>query len=202
MSAEDVFKAVLYEIGLDRTSPSIGATDFETSQIREFMNQAGKDIARRAEWQKLYSTDTVSGSVSSHTLPSDFQEMGDRGTVWLNKTEGTYTALRPVVDPATWDMLVQKPSSQLYWHLRGGELLFSDALDADGAKFTYLSNQWVTGKTAVTQNADTFKIPERLIQKLTVCLWLREKGKPFDDQMAEFEANLRVDAAADRGVAA
>lgn len=202
MSAGDVFTAVLLEIGLDRSSPSIGATDFETSQIREFMNQAGRDIARRAEWQRLYATDTVAGAASSHPLPSDFQEMGERGSVWLNKTEGTYTVVRPVPDPARWDMIVQRPSSQLYWHIRGNALLFSDALDADGAKFTYVTNEWVTGKTAVTENADTFKIPERLIRGLTVVNWLREKGKPYDDQLAEFEANLRVDAAADRGVAA
>ena len=202
MSAEDVFKAVLYEVGLDRSSPNIGASDFETAQIREFINSAGKDIARRAEWQALYATDTISGSVSSHSLPSDFQEMGERGSVWLSKASGTYTPIRPVIDPAMWDMVAQRPSSQLYWHIRGGNLLFSDTLDSDGAKMTYVSDQWVTGKTAVTENGDTFKIPERLIVGLAVVLWLREKGKPYDDHLAEFEANLRTDIAADRGIAA
>jgi len=202
MSAEDVFRAVLLEIGLDRESPNIGAADFETRQIREFINQAGRDVARRAEWSRLYATETVAGSVSSQALPGDFQEMGERGSVWLDKASGTFTAVRPVLDPATWDMVSQRPSATLYWHLRGGDILFSDTLDADGAKFSYLSNQWVDGKTAVTENADTLKIPERLVRGLAVVNWLREKGKPFDDQLAEYEANLAADIAADRGAAA
>lgn len=200
MTAETVLKSVLYEIGVEKTSPNIASSDFDMSQIREYMNQAGKDIARRAEWAGLYKTDTVAGSVSTHTLPSDFQEMGESGTVYLAKASGTYTPVRIVTSPVMFDFVSQHPSSQLYCHLRDGELKFSDTLDADGATFTYVSENWVVGdKTAVTQNADTFHIPERLLRGLTVVLWLREKGQPYDDQLAEYEANLLVDIKANRG---
>jgi hypothetical protein len=66
------------------------------------VNQAGEDIAKRAEWSGLYTSDTIAGAASSHTLPSDFQEMGEKGSIYLNKTEGTFTPLRPIVDPAMW----------------------------------------------------------------------------------------------------
>lgn len=200
MTAESVLKSVLYEVGVEKSSPNIGASDFDVSQIREYMNQAGKDIARRAEWSGLYKTDTVAGSVSSHDLPDDFQEMGENGSVYLAKSSGTFTPVRMIVDPQMFDFVSQHPSSQLYCHLRDGALKFSDTLDSDGAKFTYVSDNWVTGdKSEVTQNSDTFHIPERLIRGLTVVLWLREKGQPYDDQLAEYEANLLVDIKANRG---
>ena len=203
MTAESVLTSVFLEIGISKSSPNLAGSDFDVLQIKEYMNQAGEDIAKRAEWQGLYTTETVPGSVSSHTLPSDFQEIGERGSVWLNKASGTFTPLMPIIDPAMWDFAAQKPSAQLYWHIRGGEMQFSDTLDSDGAKFTYVSKNWVVGdKSAITQNSDTFLIPERLLRGLTVALWLREKGKPYDDQLAEYEANLRVDVAANRGAAA
>lgn len=202
MTAETVLKSVLYEVGLQKTSPNIASSDFDLSQIREFMNQAGEDIASRAEWSGLYKTDTVSGSVSTHTLPDDFREMGEQGAVYLAKSSGTWTPVRPAIHPVMFDFVSQHPSSQLYWHIREGELQFSDTLDSDGASFTYVSKNWVEGdKSAITQNSDTFLIPERLLRGLTVVLWLREKGEPYDDQLAEYEANLLADVKADRGQA-
>jgi len=184
----------------------VTSTDWDIAQIVEFMEQAGEDIAKRAEWSSLYSSDTVSGSVSSHSLPSDFQEFGEKGGVYLNKTEGTYTPVRPCTDPTLWDFLVQRPSSQLYYMLRGDTLEFSDALDSDGAKFTYISSDWVsldgggTG-TAIAANADTFRVPERLVHLGAAWRWLREKGMPYDDYVAEFEADLAQEIKADRGAA-
>lgn len=78
MTAETILIDVLSEVGLTETSPNIAGSALSMSQIRNFMNQAGKDIASRAEWSGLYKTDTTAGSVSSHDLPTDFQEMGER----------------------------------------------------------------------------------------------------------------------------
>ena len=200
MSAETILQSLLYDIGLEKTSPQISSSDYDLSQIREFMNQAGEDIAKRAEWSGLYKSDTVSGSVSSHTLPTDFQEMGEKGSIYLNKTEGTYTPVRAIVDPGMWDFAVQHPSSQIYYMIRGGSVQFSDTLDADGAKMTYVSKNWVVGdKSAVTANSDTFHIPERLIRLGALWRWFREKGQPFDDHVAEFEADLVQEVKANRG---
>lgn len=198
MTAETILIDVLSEVGLTETSPNIAGSALSMSQIRNFMNQAGKDIASRAEWSGLYKTDTTAGSVSSHDLPTDFQEMGEKGAIRLNKTG--YQPVRPVLDPTMWDLVENRESAQPYYMIRDGAVKFAPALDSDGAKITYVSKNWVVGgKSAVTQNSDTFLIPERLIRGLTVVLWRREKGKPFDDYLAEFEANLATDIKANRG---
>lgn len=202
MTAEAVLTSVLYEIGLEKASPNVASNDYDVAQLREYMNQAGRDIASRAEWSGLYKTDTVAGAVSTHALPQDFREMGERGSVYLAKASGTYTPVRVIVSPTMFDFVAQFPSSQIYCHLRDGDLKFSETLDSDGAQYTYVSRNWVAGdKAKVTENADTFHIPERLLRGLTVVLWLREKGQPYDDQLAEYEANLVADIKADRGQA-
>lgn len=198
MTAETVLTDVLAEIGLDRTSPQISASDYEMSQIRAFMNQAGEDIAKRGEWSKLYKTETVAGSVSESTLPSDFQEMGEKGAIYLNKSG--FTPVRIVIDPTQWAFVSQRESAQNYAHITDGKVKFSPALDSDGAKFTYVSENWVFGdKAAITQNSDTFYFPERLLVGGTVWRWFREKGRAYDDRLAEFEADLIADIQADRG---
>jgi len=198
MSAEDVLVSVLTEVGLEKQTPQVTSTDVDIAQIVEYMNQAGRDIASRAEWSQLFTTDTTAGAVSSHTLPTDFREMAESGAVYLNKSD--WQPVRMVVDPVTWAFVKARESAQPYCHISGGALLFSPALDSDGAKYTYLTRNWVSdSKDKITSNADTFLIPERLVRGMTVVLWLREKGIAYDDQLAEFEANLLTDIRADRG---
>ncbi len=197
MTAETVLTNVLLEIGLDNPTAQLSSDDYEILQIRALMNAAGKDIARRAEWSRLYKDMTIGGGLSEIDLPVDFHEMAEYGAVRLNKA-GFYP-VRPVVSPEQWAFLIARPSAQPYYHLAGGKILFSPTLDVDGAKLRYVSKYWVTGKEEVTQNGDTLLIPENLLEKGTIWRWKRQKGLPFDDQMAEFEADLMTEIKADRG---
>lgn len=200
MSAETILKSVLLEIGLEKTGPQISSDDFDIAQIREYLNQAGEDISKRAEWQGLYKTETIVGPVAFHALPSDFQEMGARGAVSLNKAG--FNPVRIVVDPTSWAFVSQRPSLQTYCHLSDGKLHFVPGLDADGAAFTYVSKNWVVGGgSAVDQNSDTFHIPERLIKSGILWRWFRDKGLPFEDHLNEFEADLVQEIKANRGQA-
>jgi hypothetical protein len=200
MSAETILQSVLLEIGLEKTGPQIGSNDFDIAQIREYLNQAGEDISKRAEWQGLYKTETVAGGVSSHDLPADFQEMGERGAVYLNKAG--FAPVRVVIDPTSWAFISRRSSAQPYCHLSGGKLHFTPALDADGAAFTYVSKNWVvSGASVVSQNADTFHIPERLLKSGILWRWFRDKGMPFEDHLNEFEADLVQEIKANRGQA-
>lgn len=197
MTAETILNSVLLEIGLDYTNPQLSSSDFTLRQIRQFMNAAGKDIAGRAEWSRLYKSETVPGGVDSHPLPSDFKEMAEAGAVRLNKAG--FSPVLPVAAPEMWVLLKQRPSSQPYYHLTDGTVAFSPVLDADGAVFRYVSRNWVEGKAEIAQNGDNLLIPERLVEKGTIWRWRRQKGLPFDDLLAEFEADLIAEIKADRG---
>ncbi|MBT8152751.1 hypothetical protein KMP13_02330 [Epibacterium ulvae] len=199
MSAETVLQSVLLEVGLDIPGAQITSADYQVRQVVAFMNDAGEDIARRTEWSRLYIDWEVPGGVSAVDLPDDFQEMAEQGAVCLIGVP--YTPVRSVIAPEQWDFLVARPSAQPYYHLRGGQLRFSPELPADGARVRYVSRQWVNGRDRIAANADTLKIPERLVQKGAVWRWKRQKGLNYDDASAEFEADLLTEVKADRGQA-
>ena len=201
MSAEDVLNHVLLAVGLDRPAAQLTAGDFEIDQIKAFMNEAGTDIARRAQWSGLFKEAEFfygAGSESAD-LPEDFYQMAQNGTVWWIGDDEIH-AMRPVVSPEQWAFLKRRPSAQRHYCLQGGQIQFSPAFGrTDEATMTYISSYWVEGKPEITQNADVLLIPERLVEKGTVWRWKRQKGMTYDDLLAEFEADLEAELNADRG---
>ncbi|QAX31312.1 phage adaptor protein [Leisingera sp. NJS204] len=199
MTVETVLQGVLMEIGLDLPDAQIGGDSFEMRQLRGMMNAAGVDIASRAEWSRLYTDWTIGGGVSSVALPDDFHQMAEQGAVRIDKAG--FRPVRAVVAPEQWDFLTRRPSTQPYYHLRSGQLHFAPALPSEGALVRYVSTNWVDGGDHITQNGDSLLIPERLVEKGAIWRWKRQKGQPYDDNLAEFEADLIAEIKADRGEA-
>ena len=208
MSAEDVLNHVLLAVGLDRPGAQLTAGDFEIDQIKTFMNEAGTDIARRAQWSGLFKeAEFVYGTGrESADLPEDFYQMAQNGTVWWSNSpvedviDYETHAMRPVVSPEQWAFLKRRPSAQRHYCLQGGQIQFSPGLGlTETATMTYISSYWVEGKPEITQNADVLLIPERLVEKGAVWRWKRQKGMTYDDLLAEFEADLEAELNADRG---
>ena len=193
MSAQDVIQQVYREIGLSATA-TFSDTSYEAAQVINEINEGGKDIAARAEWSKLFGAFTATAGATSAPLPADMQEMADTGVVSVD-----CMAYRPVTSPELWALLSRSPSSAGYYHLRGGNILFSPALPED-ATITYLSKNWVDGgKNRITDDGDILLIPERLVARAGIWRWNRLKGFAYDDLMAEFEADLETYIKADRG---
>lgn len=199
MTVETVLQNVLLEIGLDVPNPQVSGDSYEMRQVRKFINDAGKDIARRTEWSLMKKDWLIAGNVLAADLPPDFQEMVETGAARINR-EG-YHPIRAVVDEELWGLMAVRPSSQPHYHLSGGRLLFSPTLPPEGAVVRYISSNWVEGRDHVSQNGDNLLIPERLVEKGAIWRWKRQKGLPFDDVLAEFEADLIADIKADRGEA-
>ncbi|CCN84546.1 putative Exodeoxyribonuclease V beta chain [Vibrio nigripulchritudo SFn27] len=197
MTAETVLTNVLLEIGLDNPSAQLTSHEYEIRQIKTFMNAAGSEIARRAEWYHLVKEQVVSGGVSEAILPDDFQMLTEQNAVRLNKAG--FHPVRLTSSPEVWALLSERPSAQPYCHLHAGKILFSPELETEGATVRYVSKHWVEGKAEVTQNGDKLLVPERLIEKGTIWRWKRQKGLPYDDLLAEFEADFVTEIQADRG---
>lgn len=197
MTAENVLVNVLLEIGLDIASPQLTSDEFAIRQIKQFMNATGKDVSRRTEWSRMTAEHSVAGGLSEDNLPEGFHKLPEKGAVRLNKAG--FHPVRPVVAPEQWQFLKARPSAQPHYHLAGGKILFSPALDVDGAIVPYISKYWVEDKAEITQNGDNILIPERLIEKGTIYRWKRQKGLPYDDFLAEFEADILAEIEADRG---
>lgn len=199
MSAEAILIDILNEIGIDRSNPQVNATDFEMRQIVDFMNEAGDEIAERAEWSKMYNDWVIPGNQSYADLPSDWRKIASTGSA---RVTGTYAPIRLITDPETWGFLQSRPSTRQYCHIASDRLNFAPQLSAAGATVKYQVKAWIEDdKLAITENGDNFLIPESLIVKGTVWRWKRQKGLPYDDHVAEYEASIITLLKADRGEA-
>ncbi|MEM6602514.1 MAG: hypothetical protein AAF621_00535 [Pseudomonadota bacterium] len=205
MSAIDVLNSVLNEIGITKSAPELSTTsDLDVIEIRNFMNLAGQEIARRADFAELYVDVGTGGNISSYDLPQSFSRLPSMGgTVKLNK-QGVFTPVIPVVEDASWQLVAARASSHLYhYHLLNKKILFSPVLDSDGALVRYISKYWVndpaSGADVIGDNGDILLVPENLVQKGTVWRWRRRKGMSFEDHLAEFEADIETELASNRG---
>lgn len=190
----DILQDVLAECGIEDSSADIGGTDFQMVQMRAIMNAAGEDIAKRFEWSKMVKTLTVFSGNSTAVMPSDFQEMSEQGAVYI---AGVGFA-RQVVSEAMWQLISASPSTKTHFRVSGGNIDFSPALTAN-ASVRYVSKNWLDGdKSAITQGADDPLFPIHLLKRGTIYRFNRQKNLPYDDQMAEFEADLTTAINADR----
>lgn len=184
-------------VSLDRFASVYGSTDPNAQTMVALAQEAGDEIARRGDWQKTLKSLTVTASPES--FPANFQRLTPGGAV--RKSDGTF--IRPVTNSGQWAVIVGVPSTTPYFFMKGGQFLFSPASAAVSAVIDYVSKNWIingsTEKAAFGADDDTTLFPERLLVKGVIWRWKRQKGLPFDDSLAEFEADLTQEINADRG---
>jgi allantoicase len=197
MTVETALVDILTQIGLEIDAPNAAGNEPDVVQVVEAMNETGKDLAARFEWSKLFATTTV-GAVSQATLPNDFGKLVDSLPVRRGGTG--FRPLKRASSPDAWALLSVSPSTtQGHYYLSGGVINFAPVLTADGAVIQYQSKNWCETADEITQNGDALHIPERLIVSGAVWRWRRQKGFPFDDFMAEHEAQIVEELENDRG---
>ncbi len=187
-------------VSLDQFESVYGSNDPNAQTMVALAQEAGDEIARRADWQRMLATHTA--AASPENLPEDYQRMTPGGAV----RTATGDFFRPITNSSQWAVIVGIPSAQPYFFVRGQQILFSPAASAVGAVIEYLSKFWVLhdpegpGDT-LSADDDTPLFPERLLVKGIIWRWKRQKGLPYEDNLAEFEAGLVQEINADRGVA-
>lgn len=193
MTAESAILNVLPEMGVDAAAIALSDGSFQSRQMLALMNATGRDIAGRGEWQQLFRT--FSADATGTALPADYARLTEAGAVWSS----TGIPVRQVVAPEQWAFLGRRPSSQPYFMLRQGKIVFAGLTGT--ATVHYVSNNWVGGaKAAVTENADSFVFPDRVMETGLLARWRRQKGLPYDDFLAEHEAEVESALKADRGL--
>jgi hypothetical protein len=182
---------------------SIVKTNTTPTAVRllAFIHEAGEEITRRAEWSKLYQERTLTSGLSSYALPVDFHRLVQGGAIILNDT--AKTPVLPVKAMDVWSHIDANPSSQPYFFMSGGNVLFSPALTAT-ASFRYISTGWINGAAGniseFAADTDTAKFSETLLALGALVRLKRANGLRYDDLLSEFEAELEREIKADRGM--
>ena len=187
MSLLTVCRALALNAGL--TIPDVVATspDREWVEAMHMANEAGEEVARRVDWGVLLQSTTLAGdgSTQAFTLPDDF----DRLPAGIALRAGTQI-IRPLTQ-AEWAGLVATAGFPRYFKLASNEVrLWPHPNTGTTVTVTYISREWLTGATAYAADADEALIDETLIAKALIVRWRRQKGMPFADEEAEYEAAL------------
>ena len=191
MTAETAILNVLPAIAIDASSVNLGDGSYQSRMLLNLLNATGRDVAGRGEWSRLFRTFDAAGDTD---LPVDFGRLTESGAVWA----GT-VPVRVVVAPEQWAFLSRVPSAQPYCHISNGRIAFSGLTGP--ATVSYVSKFWVDGEhDLITQNGDGFVFPDRVMETGVVYRWRRQNGLPFDDQIAEHEAEIDAALRADRGL--
>ncbi|MCA1440317.1 hypothetical protein I6F07_08850 [Ensifer sp. IC4062] len=185
-------------VSLDRFDSVYGTNDPNAQTMVALAEEAGAEIARRADWKRMLKTHTV--SASPELVPADYQRLAPGGSV--RAADGRF--FRPVTNGGQWAVIAGVASGEPYCHLSGKTMLFSPAASAAGATIDYVSKNWVLGdpyeeRDTFRADDDTTLFPERLLKKGLIWRWKRQKGLSFEDNLAEFEADLLQEINADRG---
>lgn len=196
----DILEDLINGVGVQVTTLNVNSTEPHMKQLVSLMNQTGQDIVKRAEWSRAFKTETIGPNLKEVALPQDFYKMAENGAINLLQADG-YEPVRVIAGPATWRFVQQYTPEQVYGHITDGKLLFGPDTGLGGAEMTYIKKGWLTdGTEYVTDNMQMPIFPEFLLISGVMWRWNRRSGLPYDDLVAEFEANFVAAVNADRGL--
>jgi hypothetical protein len=181
-------KELAADVGLDIPLIGLSSQSREVVELVSFANAVGLEIAGRAAWGGLTKQATITGdgTANPRTLPADALFLVDGVTIIRSDGE----SVRPLTR-AEWNIppvmglpryfLKEGLSLRLYPHL------------ANAATVTvpYQSRNWVSnGTDKLAADTDTTVFPEDALLKGLIARWRRQKGMPYQDYEAEYEATL------------
>lgn len=195
MTIKDVINNACDILALDRFDTVYG--NERTRDLMQMAKAGGDEIARRVDWSKMLKTATLPSSPAP--IPSDFQRLVPGGGI--NTAAGE--PIRPVTNSAQWAVLQRVNTAQPYFFEGGSQFTFQPTAAGIGSSILYVSKNWIksgtTEKDTFGSDADTILFPERLLEKSVIWRWKRQQGLVYDDNLAEFEADLVQEIKADRG---
>lgn len=201
MNALEIVQRVTDALSIPQPTALVGVTQDSERQLLELLNQEGRLLSVRYDWQAL-------------TFEGNFTTVADESQGALTSIIGATQVLRKIVNETIWDrtagIQITGPSSRQDWQvqkaiptagpysqyrLRGNQLLLNPAPTAGhSAYFEYISRCWCTDLTGATYRrniaSDTDLV---LLDDEAMCAglewrWLRKKGLSYAEEFANYEA--------------
>lgn len=187
MSLLTVCQTLAADVGVEIPDDVASSDAREHVEMLSFANKLAEDISRRVDWGALAKTTAIfgTGTSTAFALPSDFARLIQGAPV----VHGS-TVVRPL-SRAEWTM-VPAVGAPRYFLLNSTSISFWPYLQTgDVVSMFYQSENWCTnGGAAFVSNDDGTVFPEIVLEKALIFHWRRQKGMPYADQEAEFEATL------------
>lgn len=189
MSLITIAEGLAENVGLQTSDIVITSPLREWREVVTQSNLVGEELARRVDWGELNTEITLTGDGTnlSHDLGADFSRITAGIAVRSNGV-----TVRPLTR-AEWASLDAIEGSPRYFLLEGNNItLWPHLALGVTATVSAQSKAWCSnGTDAWVQDTDTSVIDEDLFLKGLIVRWRRQKGMPFEDYEAEYEAALQ-----------
>lgn len=196
-------------MNLDQPSAVFSSTDDQVVQFRTLLNQEGKELANRGDWEVLKSEKTfttTAAAVQAGAIPTDLGHI-------INRTMYDRTERKKIVGPITdqkWQQIqAGVVTSILYraFRFRGGEFLLTPTPPAGNTiAYEYISKNWCEAAGGAAQSAfaadtDIPLLDEELLTKGLIWRFKQAKGLSYAEDFATYEVEVGKALGRDGGAA-
>ncbi len=174
-------------VGMAPSTVIVTSPSREWQEALQYANETGEELARRVDWGQLYATTTLTGdgTALTHTLPADVARLNMGIAV-----RASGATVRPL-SRAEWASITLVQGTPRYFLLEGRTIkLFPYLANAATATVGYQTTEWCSAGASFMADTDTSLIDEGLFLKGLIVRWRRQKGMPYADEEAEYEAAL------------
>lgn len=212
MTALTMIQTAAAWLALPIPTAAFAATDTQTIQLRNLLNEEGLELASWPDhaWTKLTKEQTfttVAASIQTNAVAADFARFLD-GSIWDRTTD------RPVFGPISaqqWQQEKAGPTfTSMYYafRVRGNDFLMTPTPTAgDTIAYEYVSSFYVYAsggttptKSSFTVDTDTSAFDETLMSRGLRWRFLRAKGLDYAQEYQSWIELLQRLAARDGGM--
>lgn len=188
MSFLTICQELAKSVGLESPDLVITSPKREWAEAVVMSNAVGDEIARRVDFGVLRKSTTLVGDgvTQAYTLPNDFSRIipgigvQSAGATVRPLTNAEWASLAPVVGVPRYFLLEARNIT--LWPFMAG---------AASATVRYQSRNWCgNGSNKWASDSDVALVDEELMVKGLIVHWRRQKGMPYEDYEAEYEAAL------------
>lgn len=195
-------------VGLAVPSTVYGSTEREHVELAALANEMAQRIAFDThDWTILKTLGTLTGDGSATTFarPTDYRRMLKKARLW--PSAAPFSPLVHVSDTDEWlGYDVQNFASAVgRWTLIGESINVKPAVaNLATVKFYYLSKLIVapdtgSNKTDFTIDTDVFRLDEEMLKLGIIWQWKANKGRPYAEDMQNYETALAMRIGEDKG---
>lgn len=185
MSLLSLCKGLALNVGLQIPNQVTLSPLREMAEAWQFANEAGEELARRADWGVLQGSATLTGDGTNKIFTLADSRLNDGVTVEAPGivrplTQGEWNGLTPVV------------GTPRYFLLQGANITLWPYLATTAtATAAYKTKLWASSGATFLADSDTSLIDETLLLKGMIVRWRRQKSMDYADVEAEYEAALQ-----------
>lgn len=206
MTLLSVIQSAALVCGMEKPDQVMASSRREMQEMARLANEMALMISERHDWQSLMVPLTITGDGSSEAfdLPSDFGRMPTKAGLWSTRWQWD---MNPIVGVDAWLEYQIWPAQLILgnWIIYGDQFHVLPIMESgEIIKLFYMTNKLVrdsnnVAKVAFTDDADTFRLNERLLELAIIYKWKADKGQPYLDRLNDFEEALLQKKDSDSG---